>query len=82
MTDTPKPPMVVWLQHGSDDDVPLNELDASEVTWSDQCCFGNDYGPYVHLEQFMAEAKKRSKRQKLFLPDIIEEMIQELKQQQ
>lgn len=81
MSDT-KPPMVVWLQHGSDDHTPFNELDASEITWADQCCFANDYGPYVHLDQFMAEVKKRSKKRDLFLPDIIDELIEELKEQQ
>lgn len=53
MTDKTKPPMIVWLQHGSDDDVPFNELDASEITWADQCCFANDYGPYVHIDQLI-----------------------------
>lgn len=82
MTDKTKPPIVVWLQHGSVDDVPFHELDASEITWADQCCFGNDYGPYVHLDRFMAEAKKRSKRRNIFLPDIIDELIKELREQQ
>ena len=49
MTDTPKPPMIVWLQHGSDDTTPYSELSTEDITWSDQCCFSNDYGPYINL---------------------------------
>lgn len=42
-------PNLVWLQHGSDNDTPYSELSAEDITWSDQFCFSNDYGPYIDL---------------------------------
>lgn len=68
MTDTPKPPMVVWL---TGKQLPCVAVSRSHSIWAEQ-------GPYVHLDQFLDEAKKRSKKQNLFLPDVIDQMVEEL----
>lgn len=57
ITDTPKPPMVVWLQNQQS----LNEeqWQDDDVTWCRDKIFKHDVGPYVHLDQFMAEVERR-----------------------
>jgi len=57
MTDTPKPPMVVWLDVDG-----TSEWDNKRKYWGN---WGNtprpyDHGPYVHIDQFLAEVEKRA----------------------
>ena len=78
MTDTPEPPMVVWLQNQQS--LQEGQWQDDDVTWCRDKIFKHDVGPYVHLDQFLAEAKKRSKKRDIFLPIIIEEMTKELKE--
>ena len=51
MTDTPKPPMVVWL---TGKQLPCEAVGRHHSIWAEQ-------GPYVHLDQFLAEVERRAK---------------------
>lgn len=57
MTDTPKPPMVVWLDVDGTSDRP--EGRRFWGNWSNSK-LAHDNGPYVHLEQFMEEVERRA----------------------
>ena len=78
MSNTPKPPMVVHARRLH----PSTDLDGNIIsenwmaTTSDHPLLKGEI--YVHLNQFLAEAKKRSKKQNLFLPDVIEQMVKEI----
>jgi hypothetical protein len=59
-----KPPMTVWLNHGdAEHEPPWYELDHESITWSEQPT-GRDFGPYVHMKQFMEEVEHRVCRRK------------------
>ena len=61
---TYRPPMTVWLNHGdTEHEPPLYELDHESITWSEQPT-GMDFGPYVHLGQFMEEVEYRTCRRR------------------
>jgi len=71
---TNKPPMTVWLE-------TINGLGCG-MWFDDNTSPGvAAEGPYVHLEQFLAEAKKRAKKTNRFLPEIIEIMQKEINEQ-
>ena len=53
-----KPPMTLYLQN----EHPLHEelWRDDDVTWCRDKIFRHDVGPYVNLEQFMAEVERRA----------------------
>jgi hypothetical protein len=53
-----KPPMTLYLQN----EQSLNEEQwkDDDVTWCRDKIFRHDVGPYVHMEQFLAEVERRS----------------------
>lgn len=58
MTDTPKPPMVVWLDRFADQG---NEMGVYATVKTPLINDDNapSFGPYVHLDQFLAEVERR-----------------------
>jgi len=72
-----RPPMTVWLAFNAVDCFERNE----DCGASDLKNHHHKIGPYVNLEQFLAEAKKRSKKTNRFLPEIIEIMQKEINEQ-
>ena len=60
MTNTPKPPMTLYLQN----EQSLNEEQwrDDDVTWCRDKIFRHDVGPYVHLEQFKAALIERAEK--------------------
>lgn len=65
-----KPPMTVWLTAR---ETPCEAIKQHHPTYA-------PHGPYVHLDQFLEEAKKRSKKMNRFLPEVIEIMQKEIKE--
>ena len=74
MSDTQKPPMVVWL---TGKHTPCEASDKRQ-------CFYSETGPYVHLDQFLAEVERRAGGEKSHCDyryyEAVQELTKELKQ--
>lgn len=55
ITNTAKPPMIVWLQNQQSLDI--DQWQDYDVTWCRDKIFKHDVGPYVHLDKFLAEVE-------------------------
>lgn len=79
MTSPYRTPKTVWI---SDDlNSPLMSGDGPKRGhWGSVQSQVFRHGPYVHLDQFLEEAKKRARKLNRFLPDVMEIMIKEIKE--
>lgn len=73
--DKPKPPMVVWVYTSP------SSPDDMGGWFKNQNSMETLHGPYVHLDQFLEEAKKRAKKQNRFLPEVMDIMQKELNEE-